>query len=592
VVLTVTLVNATGPGFVTVWPAGSSMPVVSNLNADQRGNTVANLASVMVPTSGEISLFTSGGGHLLVDVTGYYAVATGPQRAGRFHTIKAERLVDTRNQPSTGPSASVDVAVLGRAGVPASGVAAVSVNITVTNSRRAGFATVYPTGSLQPNVSSLNVNQAEDTAAGSAIVAPGSAGRLTVFTDTGGDIIVDVIGWYGDRNDPLSTAGLFVPISPTRLRDTRESRPPRFAPAVPTSIQTGLQADAVSANITIVDSADAGFVTTSSIRPFNASVSSVNATRANQTIANHALIAVTDGQFIVQSTMELDLIIDIEGWFVPERTVVAAVGDMACVPNAPRTATECHQGTVSDSILGRPEIAHLLTLGDLQYPTGTLADFQGSYNASYGRLKSMTLPSPGNHEYYTAGAAGYYGYFGAAARGPNGYYSVDIGDSWHVVVLNSNCSIVSCAPGSPQVTWLRNDLETNTRPCTIATWHHPQFSSGFHGNEGAVGILWKTVSDHNVAIVLNGHDHHYERFAPHRSNGATDIVGTRPFVVGTGGVSLYPVVYRQPHSEFVAETFGHLELALRRDAYDWRFVNETGAIVDSGSDVCPSAIAA
>jgi acid phosphatase type 7 len=570
------------------------MPTVSNLNADQRGDSIANLVSVMVPASGEIALFTSGGGHLLADVTGYYAVAVGPQRAGRFHTVKPERLRDTRNDLAPLPAASVDVAVLGRGGIPARGVAAVSVNITVANSRRAGFASAYPTGSSQPNVSSVNLNASADTAAGSAIVAPGSAGQITVFTDTGGDVIVDVTGWYGDGSDPVSTAGLFVPVRPTRLRDTREFPPPhRLAALIPTWVPTGLQTDAVSANVTLVDPASAGHLTTNSTRQLRPSVSSVNATRAHQTVANHALIAVTDGQFVVQSAMELDLIIDIDGWFVPEQTVIAAVGDMACAPTAPRTPTDCHQGTVSDSLLGRPNIAHLLTLGDLQYPTGTLADFRASYDPSYGRLKSITIPSPGNHEYYTAGASGYYSYFGAAAHGPNGYYSVDIGDSWHVVVLNSNCSIVACAPGSPQVTWLTNDLATNTRPCTIATWHHPQFSSGLHGNEGAVGTLWKTVVDHDVAILLNGHDHHYERFASQRADGSSgNGVGTRPFVVGTGGVSLYPVVTPQPDSEFVAETFGHLELTLRRDAYDWRFVNESGVVLDSGSDICPAAVAA
>jgi hypothetical protein len=153
VVLTVTLVSATGPGFVTVWPAGASMPMASNLNADQRGDTVANLVTVMVPATGDISLFTSSGGHLLVDVTGYYASVTGAQRAGRFHAVAPERIRDTRNDGGPTPAPAVDVGVLARAGVPVAGVAAVAVNITITNSRRGGFATTYPTGSPLPNVS-------------------------------------------------------------------------------------------------------------------------------------------------------------------------------------------------------------------------------------------------------------------------------------------------------------------------------------------------------------------------------------------------------------------------------------------------------
>jgi hypothetical protein len=239
VVLTVTLVDATEAGFVTVWPADSPMPGVSNVNADRRGDTMANLVSVIVPADGRISLFTSSGGHLLADVAGYYRTTTGPQRSGRFHTLTPARLADTRatGTPTTG---SVDVTVTGLAAMPATGVAAVAVNVTVTNARRAGFVTVYPKGSVRPNVSSLNVNDSVATAAGSAIVAPGTGGQLTVFTDTGGDVIVDVSGWYGDITDSLTTAGLFVPIAPVRIKDTRTSSPPaRIGPGVPAWLATG-----------------------------------------------------------------------------------------------------------------------------------------------------------------------------------------------------------------------------------------------------------------------------------------------------------------------------------------------------------------
>ncbi len=147
-------------------------------------------------------------------------------------------------------------------------------------------------------------------------------------------------------------------------------------------------------------------------------------------------------------------------------TTIAAVGDMACAPGGAVTATTCRQQQVSDDLVADTEVTELLALGDLQYEVGALSAFQTAYEASFGRLKSITKPVAGNHEYGTSGAAGYYTYFGAAAGDPTkGYYSYDIGTSWHVVVLNSNCTIVSCAAGSAQEQWLRADLAATSRPC-------------------------------------------------------------------------------------------------------------------------------
>ena len=166
-----------------------------------------------------------------------------------------------------------------------------------------------------------------------------------------------------------------------------------------------------------------------------------------------------------------------------------------------------------------------------------------------GAHKSRTKPAPGNHEYNTSGATGYYGYFGAAAGDPKqGYYSYDLG-SWHIVVLNSNCSQVGgCGAGSPQETWLRQDLAAHPTSCTLAYWHHPRFSFGEHGNDTATQALWQALYDNGAEIVLSGHDHNYQRWSPQTPSGTTDATrGIREFVVGTGGKSHYAL--GQPASQ-------------------------------------------
>ena len=146
--------------------------------------------------------------------------------------------------------------------------------------------------------------------------------------------------------------------------------------------------------------------------------------------------------------------------------------------------------------------------------TARSADFNAYYAPTWGRHKSRTIPVIGNHEYQTGNPAGYYAYFGAAAGDPTkGYYSQNLG-AWHVIVLNSNCTIISCAAGSAQEQWLRADLAANPSLCTVAMWHHPRFSSGAtHGNNPIVAAFWNALYDFNADLVLNGHDHDYERFA-------------------------------------------------------------------------------
>jgi len=238
----------------------------------------------------------------------------------------------------------------------------------------------------------------------------------------------------------------------------------------------------------------------------------------------------------------------------------------------------------------------IFTTGDNAYPNGSATDYANCYAPSWGReaLKSRTMPSPGNHEYQTAGAAGYFSYFGSSAGDPaRGYYSYNLGE-WHIVVLNSNssCSTISCAAGSAQEQWLRADLAAHKNyACTLAYWHHPRFNSGqAHGNNTSVTPLWDALYEHDADVILNGHEHVYERFAPQTPNGVLDNArGIRQFTIGSGGNGHYafkPTL--EPNSEARNNTaYGVLKLTLRTGGYDWQFVAAAGSSYsDTGTGSC------
>lgn len=284
---------------------------------------------------------------------------------------------------------------------------------------------------------------------------------------------------------------------------------------------------------------------------------------------------------------------------VPPPPIIAAAGDIACDPadasfnGGQGTATACRMKATSDLMLGLGLTA-VLPLGDNQYENGTLAKYQASYDPSWGRLNAIVRPVPGNHEYLTAGAAGYFSYFGAAAGDPaQGYFSYDLG-GWHLIALNSNCAAVGgCGAGSPQEQWLAADLAAHPGTCTLAYWHHPRFSSGPHGNDATTDAFWQTLYDAGADVVLNGHDHIYERFAPQSPAGAADPVqGLRQFTVGTGGKNLtgFPIV--RANSEVrIANAFGVLEMTLHPNGYTWRFLSASGgAVLDQGASLCHNAL--
>ncbi len=231
--------------------------------------------------------------------------------------------------------------------------------------------------------------------------------------------------------------------------------------------------------------------------------------------------------------------------------------------------------------------------GDDAYESGTAQQFAECYDPSWGRFKDRTRPAVGNHEYLTHKAEPYFNYFGAAAGDPNkGYYSYELG-KWHIVVINSNCSqIGGCEAGSPQEQWLRDDLRAHPTACTLAYWHHPRFSSGEHGSTVAMQPIWQALYDNGAEVVLSGHDHDYERFAPQDAHGVADPArGIREFVVGTGGKNYYPIGAPIANSEVRnAFTFGVIKLTLHPTSYDWEFIPEAGkTFTDAGHGVCHSA---
>jgi hypothetical protein len=257
------------------------------------------------------------------------------------------------------------------------------------------------------------------------------------------------------------------------------------------------------------------------------------------------------------------------------------IADCADLSGAEATAKilEANPGTV-------------FTVGDNAYPSGTKEQFDNCYDKTWGRVKRRTRPSPGNHEFHSGKAAPYFDYFGANAGDPSkGYYSYDLG-SWHVTVLNSECDQVGgCGEGSAEEKWVRADLSAHRSVCTLAYWHKPLFSSGAkHGNDPEVKPFWDDLYAAHADVVINGHDHDYERFEPQNPAGVADAKhGIREFVAGTGGKNHRPFAATPLATSEVrnADTYGVLKLTLHAHGYDWEFIPEAGKTFrDSGSGTC------
>ena len=274
----------------------------------------------------------------------------------------------------------------------------------------------------------------------------------------------------------------------------------------------------------------------------------------------------------------------------PVQTVYAA-GDIArCAHPDPRWSGAADTAAVVAYGLAADPQAVVLTLGDHTYPRGTAREFADCYDPTWGRFKERTWPTPGNHEYYTKGALPYFAYFGERAGHPErSWYSLDLG-SWRVISLDSN---LAPALHAAQLDWLREELKNNPRRCTLAFWHHPLYSSGGHGSVPKMKDAWALLHAAGAELVLSGHDHDYERFAPQDANGKPDPRGMRQFVVSTGGAFATPFLLFEKHSEVRdASRNAVLRLQLREDGYDWELLEATPPMLpnasppDHGSAAC------
>lgn len=254
--------------------------------------------------------------------------------------------------------------------------------------------------------------------------------------------------------------------------------------------------------------------------------------------------------------------------------VVAAVGDGA-------GGESSESDLVKQIASWNPNL--FLYLGDV-YEKGTTAEFYNWYlpDTFYGRFKAITDPTVGNHEYLTPGAQPYFNFWGNV---PN-YYSYNAG-GWHFISLNSNTSKVGVGAGSAQYQWLQSDLAADTSKCTVVYFHHPYLSIGKEGSTSALVDVWKLLAQYHVTLVLNGHDHEYQRWVPLDGNSQPSDTGMTEFVVGTGGHSLTTFVTSDNRVAFSMEKqFGALRLQLNPTSADFAYINSAGATIDSGTVSC------
>jgi hypothetical protein len=330
VVLNMTVTQPSGSGFVRVTPAGGTS-FVSNLNVESAGQDLANLVTVPVSADGRVDVFSQSATHLVVDVFGYYTAAAAAT-SGRLIAVDPTRLLDTRSAigvPGTTPVPSggrIDVQVTGRGPVPATGVSALVRNVTATQAAGGGFVTVWPAGQPQPPTSNLNLVRADQTIPNQVIVPVGASGQISLFTLQSAHLLVDVAGYFTDSTAPLSSTGLFIPITPARLLDTREANgvPSSLRPAAGETVSPDITgrggvplvgASAIVGNTTATESAADGYVTVFPRSIAMPTASNLNLERAGQTIANHTTVKLNDGGVSVFTQRGTHLILDVSGFY-------------------------------------------------------------------------------------------------------------------------------------------------------------------------------------------------------------------------------------------------------------------------------------
>lgn len=252
-------------------------------------------------------------------------------------------------------------------------------------------------------------------------------------------------------------------------------------------------------------------------------------------------------------------------------TVLVVAGDIA-KPELPGEHTKTAE------LIAGIKPSYVLTVGDNQYDNGTISEFRSYYDKTWGRFKTITKPTPGNHEWYDK-LNGYKAYFGSIAT-PQGkpYYSYDIGD-FHFVALDSD-PLTDGITGE-QLTWLRQDLARNQKACVVGYWHHPRFNSGKYGDDKTIAPFWNELLKVRADVVFSGHDHHYERIKPLNSSGRVDEAnGLRSAIVGIGGDSLYTQIKPREGVEKSFAKHGVMKLVLNGKSYSWEIIGTDGTTLD------------
>ncbi len=328
VVLNVTATEATNGGFVTVWPSGIPRPNSSNLNLIRPGQTAPNLVTVPVGANGKVSFYSQNGTHLLGDVAGYFT-RTPVSSDGRFVSLSPKRLFDTRTAaaPSgfVGQGQSITVDVHGKAGLPNKGISAVALNLTADQAATTGFITAYPSNVARPLASNLNMDGAGHTAANMAIVPVSPDGKITFFSHAGAHLIADVFGYFTDDTAPSKTSGLFTPVSPARVFDTRVPPPPngfvnaKASVSVATTGVAGIPGAGVGGvflNVTATEAARPGFITVYPTGQQRPDSSNLNLTQVGETRPNAAMLQIAPGgKLTYYSQQGAHLLADAFGYF-------------------------------------------------------------------------------------------------------------------------------------------------------------------------------------------------------------------------------------------------------------------------------------
>jgi acid phosphatase type 7 len=268
---------------------------------------------------------------------------------------------------------------------------------------------------------------------------------------------------------------------------------------------------------------------------------------------------------------------------IPSAEKWILVGDIAyCDAAGPSASAAAKTAGLVSSIIAQDSNTQILTLGDNVYSFGTPAEFASCYEPTWGQFKSRTWATPGNHDYGTPQAAGYYDYFGQSAGvDRSGYYRLDR-NGWTILSLNSSIDVTDA---SPQMAWLKTQL-AKRESCLMVVWHHPRFTSATRGDNSFMQPIWQAIVDGKADVVLQGHEHQYERFGPLNAQGLSDPNGTRSFVVGSGGAPLSDFASPRVGSEVRQSSYGVMRWDLSPGKAAWDFVDLNSNVLDAGSIAC------